>query len=67
MKKTPNWKSPQTGFGNTPMKDFRDPVTGKRIDDIQSPKPIGGLDKALGTAVPASREPKGGVAQDDGQ
>ena len=31
----------------TKLKNFRDPVSGKTIENIQSPKPIGGLDRVV--------------------
>jgi hypothetical protein len=31
------------------LKNFRDPVSGKTIENIQLPKPIGGLDRAVKT------------------
>ena len=34
-----DWKIPHSDFGDTPMKDFRDPVTGKRINSIGDTRP----------------------------
>jgi len=39
MAKRENWKSPQTGFGATPMRDFRDPVSGKKLNSIGDTRP----------------------------
>jgi hypothetical protein len=48
-----NWKNgseqviPSSGDDWARLKTFKDPVTGKDITDIQSPQPIGGLDKVV--------------------
>ncbi len=39
MAKNRDWKIPHSDFGDTPMKEFKDPITGKRLNSIGDTRP----------------------------
>jgi hypothetical protein len=69
--KNTDWKVPHSDFGNTPMKDFRDPVSGKRLNSVGDGRPQREIDAGntsladkLGTQI--TKTPRGLVGGSDG-
>ena len=39
MAKKPDWNTGLTGFGDTPMKEFKDPITKRKLNSIGDARP----------------------------